>query len=102
MQVIAVSKYYQLYQDMSTRDFYLEVPGDYFRMEFCQLLSFRHNLNQIDILEHFESHSSNIEMVSFCDKKQFLLLNTLQILDLQNLLNQVFIAPQKTKKILVA
>ncbi|MFK5972603.1 MAG: hypothetical protein QM485_04915 [Flavobacteriaceae bacterium] len=92
MKVIYSSKFYTLYQSDSERCFYLDLGQKTVRLPFCQLLALRHKVMSIPIEDHFNSdlNKHGFEMLMLCNKEHFFILNTLEILDLKNLVDYSF------------
>jgi len=65
-------------------------------MSFCELLSLRNKVNVIDITSHFygDSNRFGIEIVTLCNLKHILIMNTKDILFLRIILEKLF-APQE-------
>ena len=94
MNVIFQSTYYTLYQATNERCFYIDFGQKTIRMPFCQLLSLRHKVMSIDIADHFDSdlNTHGLEVLTLCNKEHLFILNTLEILDLKNLVEHGFLA----------
>lgn len=62
-------------------------------MSLCQLLSLRHKVMNITIEDHFDSdlNAHGFEVLMLCNKEHLFILNTLEILDLKNLIEQSFV-----------
>lgn len=87
MKLIYKSRFFSSFQCDTTRCFYVDFGHKKVSMNFCQLLSLRHKVSNIDISTHFEAtNSSNIELLSLCNREHLFVLDTLQILDLKELL----------------
>ncbi|MFN4762314.1 hypothetical protein ACKGJN_04250 [Gillisia sp. Q332] len=60
-------------------------------MSFCQLLSLRQKLINIDLETHFNDRNLHgMEVLMLCNKEHLFIFNTLEILDLKELLNNTF------------
>ena len=94
MNVILQSTYYALYQATNERCFYIDFGQKKIRMPFCQLLSLRHKVMSIDIEDHFDSdlNTHGFEVLTLCNKEHLFILNTLEVLDLKNLVESGFMA----------
>ncbi len=94
MNVIFQSTYYTLYQATNERCFYLDFGHKTVRMSLCQLLSLRHKVMSINIQEHFDSNlnAHGFEVLMLCNKEHLFILNTLEVLDLKNLIDESFVA----------
>ena len=94
MNVIFQSTYYTLYQANNERCFYLDFGQKKVRMSLCQLLSLRHKIMDINIEDHFDGdlNSHGFEVLMLCNKEHLFILNTLEILDLKNLVENGFMA----------
>ncbi|WP_339813417.1 hypothetical protein, partial [Zunongwangia profunda] len=61
------------------------------KFSFCQLLAFRHRLKSIDIEQHLNGNNAHgLEILSLCNREHLFIFNTLEILDLLELLNGTF------------
>jgi len=62
-------------------------------MSLCQLLALRHKVMNIAIEDHFDSdlNAHGFEVLMLCNKEHLFVLNTLEILDLKNLIVQSFV-----------
>ncbi len=58
------------------------------RLSFCQLLALRQSVWTINIENHFEGDANphGLEILSLCNKEHLFVLNTLEVLDLKELL----------------
>nr|WP_297787190.1 hypothetical protein [uncultured Allomuricauda sp.] len=92
MNVIFQSTYYTLYQAIDERCFYIDFGNKTVRMSLCQLLSLRHKVMNINIEDHFDSdlNSHGFEVLMLCNKAHLFILNTLEVLDLKNLIENGF------------
>ncbi|WP_318310576.1 hypothetical protein [Flagellimonas crocea] len=92
MNVIFQSTYYTLYQASDERCYYIDFGQKTVRMSLCQLLSLRHKVMSIDIEAHFDSdlNSHGFEVLMLCNKEHLFILNTLEVLDLRNLVEHGF------------
>ncbi|WP_228236326.1 hypothetical protein [Allomuricauda sp. M10] len=88
------SKYYSLHQAANERAFYLDLGQKTVRMSLCQLLSLRHKVLSISIETHFDSdlNKHGFEVLMLCNKEHLFILNTLEIIDLKNLVEHGFVA----------
>lgn len=60
-------------------------------MSFCQLLSLRQKLINIDLETHFNGQNLHgMEILLLCNKEHLFIFNTLEILDLKELLSKTF------------
>ncbi len=93
MNVIFQSTYYTLYQATNERCFYIDFGQKMARMSLCQLLALRHKVINIAIEDHFDSdlNAHGFEVLMLCNKEHLFVLNTLEILDLKNLIAQSFV-----------
>lgn len=92
MSIIYQSKFYIFYQSDTDRCFYLDFGQKIVRLSFCQLLGLRHKINSISIESHFDSdlNKHGFEILTLCNKEHLFLLNTLEVLDLKELVNNSF------------
>ncbi|MHA7829580.1 MAG: hypothetical protein ACX93O_00670 [Flagellimonas sp.] len=93
MNVIFQSTYYTLYQAADERCFYIDFGQKIVRMSLCQLLALRHKVMNIAIEDHFDSdlNAHGFEVLMLCNKEHLFVLNTLEILDLKNLIGYGFV-----------
>lgn len=63
-------------------------------MSLCQLLALRHKVMAIPIEHHFDSHLNKhgFEILFLCNKAHLFIVNTFEILDLKQLIEQSFAA----------
>ena len=94
MNVIFQSTYYTLYQGRGQRCFYVDFGQKTVRMSLCQLLALRAKVNAIPIEHHFDGNINKhgFEVLLLCNKEHLLILNTLEILDLKELVENGFVA----------
>jgi hypothetical protein len=64
------------------------------RMSLCQLLSLRYKVMSIPIENHFDSdvNKHGFEVLLLCNKEHLFVLNTYEILDLKQFVEQSFIS----------
>lgn len=94
MKVIERSKFYTLYQADKERCHYLDMGQKTVRLSFCQLLALRQKVTQIAIEDHFHSdlNKHGFEILTLCNNEHLFILNTLEVLDLKNLIHNSFVA----------
>ncbi|BDW92081.1 hypothetical protein AB9K32_15525 [Allomuricauda sp. XS_ASV26] len=94
MNVVFKSKYYTLYQSTAERRYYIDFGQKLVRMSLCELLSLRHKILSISVEDHFDSdlNSHGFEVLMLCNKEHLFILNTLEVLDLKNLIHNGFVA----------
>lgn len=92
MNLLYKSDYFAAYQCDQNRCFYIDFGHKKVRMSLCQLLSMRQKVLSIDIDSHFDElqNSHGIEILSLCNREHLFILDTLQILDLKQLLRASF------------
>ena len=92
MKLVYKSKFYTLSHADNERCFYLDIGPRTLRLSFCQLLALRHKLFSIPIESHFYSdlNKHGFELIFLCNKEHLLLLDTLEILDMRELLQMGF------------
>ncbi|MEO2072812.1 MAG: hypothetical protein ABGW99_15885 [Zunongwangia sp.] len=91
MNTIYTSKYFAASQCDNSRRFYIDFGHKTVKFSFCQLLAFRHRLKSIDIEQHLNGNNAHgIEILSLCNREHLFIFNTLEILDLLELLNGTF------------
>lgn len=91
MERIHSSQYYTFYQSGTERCFYIDFGHKLVRFPFCELLSLRQKVWAVDIESHFDgSNPHGFEILSLCNKEHLFVLNTLEFLDLKDLLTGAF------------
>lgn len=93
MNLLHRSKYYTLYQCDVRRCFCFETAHKSAFLSFCQLLALRHQVNQINIEAHFyeDRNKNGLEIICFCNREHLLLLDTYQVIDLKNFIEETFL-----------
>ncbi|MDB2606811.1 hypothetical protein N9Y48_03420 [Zobellia sp.] len=92
MERIHSTQYYTFFQSDKDRCFYIDLGQKVVRLSFCQLLALRQRVWKVHIEDHFdeEINPHGFEILSLCNKEHLFILNTLEILDLKELLTGVF------------
>jgi len=92
MKVIYRSTYHTLFQSEKERCFYIDFGQKIVRASFCQLLALRQKVLSIQIEHHFDSdlNKHGLELLQFCNKEHLFILNTLEVLDLRELVAHGF------------
>ncbi|MAU71467.1 MAG: hypothetical protein CML04_05160 [Pseudozobellia sp.] len=92
MELIHSSNYYAFFQSDKERCFYIDFGQKVVRLSFCQLLALRQKVWAIRIEDHFdgELNAHGFEILALCNKEHLFVLNTLEILDLKELLIGAF------------
>ena len=92
MDLLYTSRYYTSYQDANSRRFYLDLGHKTVEVSFCQLLSLRHKVKQLASARHLKYmlNHSDVALLTLCDKKHLMILDTLQVLDLKELIQRTF------------
>ena len=70
----------------------LRFHSKHIELSFCELLVFRTKINSIDICAHFYDNHKGIEIISLCNLKEILILETTDVLELKKVL-ETFFAP---------
>lgn len=92
MERIHSSQYYTFFQSDTEKCFYIDFGQKLVCFRFCELLSLRQKLWDINIESHFDGDNPHgFEILSLCNKEHLFILNTLEVLDLKNLLTGAFI-----------
>ncbi|MFD2099843.1 hypothetical protein [Flagellimonas iocasae] len=94
MNVIVATSYYTLYQSVKERCFYVDFGQKMVRMSLCQLLALRYKVMSIPIESHFDGdlNKHGFEVLLLCNKEHLFVLNTYEILDLKQFVEQSFVA----------
>ena len=92
MNLLYKSSYFSSYQCDQGRCFYIDFGHKQVKLTFCQLLSFRHKILRVDLAAHFDKNQNfaGIEIISLCNREHLFLFDTLQILDLKELIKTSF------------
>ncbi|SDQ08311.1 hypothetical protein [Flagellimonas zhangzhouensis] len=92
MELICQSKYYTFYQAEKERRFYIDFGQKTIPLNLCQLIALRHKVLSISIEDHFDSdlNKHGFEVLLLCNKEHLFVLNTLEILDLKELVQHSF------------
>lgn len=98
MNLLYKSEHFASYQCDAKRCFFLVYGGNMIKLSFCQLLAFRQKINKIDLESHFNnSNYHGIEILSLCNREHLLVLNTLEVVDLKQLVKATFGVFELTK-----
>lgn len=92
MSTVYQSKFYTLYQSDVNRCFYIDFGQKIVKLSFCQLLALRQKVNSIALEAHFDAdlNKHGFEIVMLCNKEHLFLLNTLEVIDLKQLVYHGF------------
>ncbi|NJW53010.1 hypothetical protein [Salinimicrobium oceani] len=92
MNLLYNSYYFASYQCDRSRSFYIDFGHKQVKLSFCQLLALRQKVLSIDISTHFDKNQNynGIEIISLCNREHLFVFDTLQILDLKELLTATF------------
>ncbi len=91
MDTIYTSKYFIASQCDNSRRFYIDFGHKTVKFSFCQLLALRHKLKSINIEQHVNGENIHgLEVLSLCNREHLFVFNTLEILDLQELIHGTF------------
>lgn len=92
MTVIYTSKYYTIFQSDKDKCYYIDFGQKLVRLSFCQLLALREKISSIAIERHFfsDENKHGFEILMLCNKEHLFVLNTFEILDLNNLIQNSF------------
>lgn len=92
MNLLYKSYYFASYQCDHSRCFYIDFGNKQVKLSFCQLLSIRQKLQLIDISSHFDKNQNynGIEILTLCNREHLFILDTLQVIDLKQLLKATF------------
>ena len=92
MNLLYKSYYFASYQCDQSRSFYIDFGHKQVKLSFCQLLSIRQKVQAIDISSHFDKdlNYSGIEILTLCNREHLFVFDTLQIIDLKQLLKTTF------------
>lgn len=92
MNLLYKSYYFASYQCDHSRSFYIDFGHKQVKLSFCQLLAIRHKIQAIDISSHFDKdlNTCGIEILTLCNREHLFVFDTLQVLDLKQLLKATF------------
>ncbi|WP_340063298.1 hypothetical protein [Ascidiimonas aurantiaca] len=74
----------------SSNRYQFNFHGKEILLSFCELLAFRNTIKAIDIDTHFYNHHSGIEIVSLCNLKEILILETEDLIELKKIMEYIF------------
>lgn len=92
MNLLYKSYYFASYQCDQSRSFYIDFGHKQVELSFCQLLSIRQKVQAIDISSHFDKdlNYSGIEILTLCNREHLFVFDTLQVIDLKQLIKATF------------
>lgn len=92
MNLLYKTYYFTSYQCDNSRCFYIDFGHKQVKLSFCQLLALRHKVQAIDISSHFDKdlYYSGIEIITLCNREHLFVFDTLQVMDLKQLLKATF------------
>ena len=92
MNLLYKSYYFASYQCDKSRSFYLDFGHKQVKLSFCQLLAIRQKVNAINLDSHFDKDINNngIEILTLCNREHLFVLDTLQVIDLKQLMKATF------------
>lgn len=92
MNLLYKSYYFASYQSDRDRCFYLDFGHKQVKLTFCQLLSLRQKVKKINLDSHFDKdlNYNGIEILTLCNREHLFVLDTLQVIDLKQLIKATF------------
>ncbi|MGB7842014.1 MAG: hypothetical protein WBL21_04445 [Salinimicrobium sp.] len=92
MNLLYQSYYFASYQCDHDRSFYIDFGNKKIKLSLCQLLSIRKKVQDIDLEAHFNEDLNyhGIEILTLCNREHLFILDTLQVIDLKQLLKATF------------
>lgn len=92
MNLLYQSYYFSSYQCDHGRCFYIDFGHKQVKLSFCQLLALRQKVLAIDLSSHFDKdlNYNGIEILSLCNREHLFVFDTLQVIDLKQLLKATF------------
>ena len=92
MNLLYKSYQYASYQCDSKRCFFVDFGEKPIKLSFCQLLALRQKINSIDLSAHFDRNlnAHGIEILSLCNRQHIFILDTLQVIELKELMKATF------------
>lgn len=92
MRILFQSRHYTSFQCDKGRCFYVDFGGKTVKLSFCQLLALRQQVRKINLTSHFSGENKHgIEILILCNKEHIFILNTSEVIDLQNLVHGTFV-----------
>lgn len=92
MKQLFQSRHYTSYQCDKGRCFYVDFHGKIVKFTFCQLLALRQQVKKINLSAHFSGENENgIEILVLCNREHIFILDTSEIIDLQDLVQGTFV-----------
>lgn len=87
MKTLYQSRFFTSFQSDRGRCFYVDFGQKKVKMSFCQLLSLRQKVLNINMESHFNNpHHHGFEIVMLCNKEHLFAFSTLEIIDLRELI----------------
>lgn len=92
MELVHQSRYFAIYQCDLKRCFCFQTEHLTVHLSFCQLLALRQKVNNIRLMDHFyeDLNPSGLEILFLCNREHVLILDTLQVIDLKELIEIAF------------
>lgn len=92
MKELFQSRHYTSYQCDNGRCFHIDFQGKIVKFSFCQLLALRQQVRKINLNAHFSGENKNgIEILTLCNREHIFILDTSEVIDLQNLIHGTFV-----------
>ncbi|MGA9327407.1 MAG: hypothetical protein WBV11_07460 [Salegentibacter sp.] len=93
MRTLHQTRFFSSSQSDRARRIHIDFGHKSVRFSFCQLLAFREQIKNIDLATHFNGENEQgLEIISLCNREHLLVFNSLEILDLKDLLKGTFAA----------
>lgn len=91
MKLLHKSHYFSSYQCDNTRRFYVDFNHKLVKFRLCQLLALRHQVQKINLEAHFNGNNEHgLEIFTLCNKEHLFVFNTIEVLDLLDLVKGTF------------
>lgn len=91
MKSLFATHFYESYQCDKSRSFYVDFNHKMVKFSFCQLLALRQQVNKFDPETHFNGQNKHgLEILILCNRNHIFILDTIQLLDLQQLIKGTF------------
>jgi hypothetical protein len=92
MNLLYKSYNFASYQCDRNRCYYIDFGHKTVKLSFCQLLSLRQKVQRIDLESHFNKdlNSNGIEILTLCNREHLFILDTLQVIELKELIKTTF------------
>lgn len=101
MILLESTRFYSLREAADERCFYLDFQEKRIRLSFCQLLALRQKLIALDVASLFydETNPHDFKILTLCNHQHLFLVSTLELIDLNYLVQNAFVSMSETPNI---